>query len=72
MVKVTLYLPEDLKSELAETARREGRPEAAIVRSAIRRRIEGSRPPRPRAPLFSSGELNLAEPVDELLAGFGE
>lgn len=35
--KTTLYLTPDLQRELVATARREGRPQAAIVRDALER-----------------------------------
>src|SRR5206468_1651199 len=35
MEKTTLYLPKELQRELRETARREGRPQAALVREAL-------------------------------------
>jgi len=67
--KTTIYLPEDLKSAVAETARREGRSEAEVIREAISAAVVPARP-KPRGALFS-GEP-IAERVDELLDGFGE
>ena len=72
MKKTTVYLPEDLKSALGRVAAERGRSEAELIREAVRELIRNSEPPRPRLPLFSSGDPRLAERVDEELAGFGE
>lgn len=72
MIKTTIYLPEELKRRLAGLAEREGRSEAELIREAIASLIERVGSPRPRLPLFSSGDATLAERVDEALAGFGE
>jgi Arc/MetJ-type ribon-helix-helix transcriptional regulator len=72
MKKTTVYLPEDLKSVLGRIAREKGRSEAELIREAIRDLVENTEPPRPRLPLFSSGDPTLAERIDEELAGFGE
>lgn len=69
MVKTTLYLPDELKAELAREASRRGQPEAEIIRQALRRELETARP-RPRGALFAGTEP-LADRVDELLQGFG-
>jgi len=67
--KTTVYLPEELKRALKDSARREGVSEATLIREAIRQRVSPERP-RPRGALFR-GE-SLARRVDELLEGFGE
>ncbi|MBA2783923.1 MAG: ribbon-helix-helix protein, CopG family [Rubrobacteraceae bacterium] len=73
MKKTTVYLPEELKAELARVAGEAGRSEADLMRDAIGSLVRESRPPRPRLPLFESGDETLAERVDEELArGFGE
>jgi plasmid stability protein len=72
MKKTTVYLPEDLKSALGRVAAQRGRSEAELIREAIKELVEGSEPPRPRLPLFSSDDPTLAERVDEELRGFGE
>lgn len=72
MKKTTVYLPDDLKSALGRLAAREGRSEAELIREAVGELVRDSGPPRPRLPLFSSGDPTLAERVDEELAGFGE
>jgi Ribbon-helix-helix protein, copG family len=72
MKKTTVYLPEDLKSALGRVAKERGRSEAELIREAVRELVQSSEPPRPRLPLFSSGDPTLAERVDKELAGFGE
>ena len=72
MKKTTVYLTEDLKSALGRIAVPRGRSEAELIREAVRELVRDSEPPRPRLPLFSSGDPTLAERVDEELAGFGE
>ncbi len=69
--RTTIYLPDDLKGTLARAARDEKRTEADLIREGIERLLQ-SRHPQPRVPLFTSGQPDLAEKVDELLAGFGE
>ncbi|NUR78667.1 MAG: CopG family transcriptional regulator [Thermoleophilia bacterium] len=49
MEKTTLYLPADLQRALQEQARRSGRPQAELVREALRRYLEGAAAPRPRS-----------------------
>ncbi len=66
MQKTTIYLPDDLKRRIQETAAQRGTSEAEVIRDALR---EYTVRPKPRAPLFS------AEPIvdyDEALEGFGE
>lgn len=74
MDKTTVYLPGDLKRELARVAKSEGRSEAELIREGVRLVTQRAAAPEPRIPLFDSGAGNLAERVDELLAeeGFGE
>jgi Arc/MetJ-type ribon-helix-helix transcriptional regulator len=74
MTKTSVYLPEQLKHELALVARRRGRSEAELIREAIARLVaeEEQDRPRPRPGLFASGDPALANRVDEVLAeGFG-
>ena len=72
MKKTTVYLPDELKAAL-EQAAAQGRSEADLVREAVRELTQRLEPPRPRLPLFSSGDPTLAERVDEeLREGFGE
>ena len=72
MEKTTVYLPRELQQALRETARARGVSEAAVIREGIAFVTGGAAPPRPRLPLFESGDPTLAERVDEGLAGFGE
>lgn len=70
-MKTTVYLPEDLKRRVEETARERGVSEAALIREAIERMVARDRP-RPRFGLFRSTDGGVAERVDEELAkGFG-
>ncbi len=72
MKKTTVYLTDDLKAALERAAVAQGRSEAELIRDAVRDLTQGLEPPRPRLPLFSSGDPTLAERVDEELArGFG-
>jgi Arc/MetJ-type ribon-helix-helix transcriptional regulator len=72
MRKTTVYLPDDLKAELGRAAKRSGVSEAELIREGIRLVSTQSSKPLPRVPLFKSGTPDLAERVDEHLAGFGE
>ena len=69
MVKTTLYLPDDLKTELTREASRRGESEAEVIRQALRREFDAARP-RARGALFVGTEP-IADRVDELLKGFG-
>jgi hypothetical protein len=71
MQKTTVYVPEALKRSLARVAAARGCSEAELIREALRAVTARSAPPRPRLPLFKSGEPRLAERLDEELAGFG-
>jgi Ribbon-helix-helix protein, copG family len=73
MKRTTVYLPDELKAALERTAAAEGKSEAEIVRSAVATATSEHVYPRPRTPLFESGDPMLAERVDDALAdGFGE
>jgi hypothetical protein len=67
-----VYLPDDLKRRLERAARDLQRSEADLIREAIARFTAAEGRPRPRLPLIQSGQPDLAETVDEALAGFGE
>ncbi len=72
MRKTTVYMPEPLKAQLARAAAESGRTEADLIREGIglvSARVGGV---EPRLPLFASGKPDLADRVDEHLAGFGE
>jgi Ribbon-helix-helix protein, copG family len=73
MIKTTVYLPDELKRDLERVATQSGRSEADLIREGIATVIGTQAAPRPRIPLFESGDPTLAERVDELLAeGFGQ
>ena len=72
MKKTTVYLPDDLKRALDQAAASRGGSVADLVREALRELVAATAPPKPRLPLFQSGQPDLAERVDEALAGFGE
>jgi hypothetical protein len=72
MDKTTVYLPSELKEALGTAARRRRISEAELIREGIAMAIAREEPPKPRLPLFSSGQPDLAERFDELLKGFGE
>jgi hypothetical protein len=72
MKRTTIYLTDELKAALERTAEAQGTSEAEVVRAAVAAATTGHAQPRPRLPLFSSGIADLAERVDDELAGFGE
>ena len=72
MQKTTVYLPDDVKVALSQTAAARGISEAELIREAIRQLTASATPPRPRLPLFKSGKPRLAERIDEAMNGFGE
>jgi hypothetical protein len=73
MKKTTVYLPDDLSRSLKRASEASGQSEAELIREGIASVIEQKLTPRPRGPLFSSGDPTLAKRVDEILAeGFGE
>ncbi len=72
MRKTTVYLPDDLRSDIKRAAKVSGRSEADLIREGIRRVVDDTVAPRPTLPLFDSGDPHLADRVDELLIGFGE
>lgn len=72
MRRTTVYLPDELKVALERAAATSGRSEADLIREGVRRVADATPPPRPRLPLFDSGDPTLAARTDELLSGFGE
>lgn len=70
--KTTVYLPDELKTALRRTSHSTGRSEADLIREGIGLVTGTHRVAEPRLPLFESGQPELAERVDEALAGFGE
>lgn len=72
MRRTTVYLPEELKAALERTAAAQGASEAEVIRKALSAATTDHAHPKPRLPLFDSGDAMLAERVDEVLAaGFG-
>ena len=70
MIKTTIYLSEDLKFRVEQTARAERRSQAEIIRTAI---DQYTISPRPTLPLFSTiGPTDLAENDERYLVCFGE
>ncbi|HTM46777.1 MAG TPA: CopG family transcriptional regulator [Polyangiaceae bacterium] len=72
MHRTTIYLPESLRADLANTAKRLKMSEATLVRQALERHLAQVAVPAPRLPLFESGKRGLAERADAALKGFGE
>ncbi len=72
MQKTTVYLPDDLKDALQQTAAETGRSEADLIREGIRLAIERRVPPAPTIGLHISDDPSFAERVDEHLKGFGQ
>ena len=72
MEKTTVYLPEELKTELARTALESGRSEADLIREGVRAVVGQAADPEPILPLYDSAGAGLARNVDEALEGFGE
>lgn len=69
MKRTTVYLPEDLKTELERLARSSGESEAELIREGVRHVVVARRAyPKPDFPLFSGGELKAAKD-EEMLAG---
>lgn len=72
MQKTTVYLPDELRKNLARAARLAKISEAALVREAVQARVDTLISRAPRLPLFHSKHSRLAERVDSALKGFGE
>ena len=72
MQKTTVYLPDDLKAELARTAAEMGRSEAELIRQGIRLAMAQSLPPAPLSGIFDSGDPSVSQRIDELMEGFGQ
>jgi hypothetical protein len=71
--KTTLYLPTDLQRALQEQARRSGRPQAELVREALRAYLEGAAAPRPSSlGLGEDKELSARESEEWLARRWGE
>lgn len=75
MVRTTIYLPDEMKRDLAARARAEGRTESDIIRDSLARVLRGhGRTIKDlRFGMFDSGRSDTSERVDDVLAetGFG-
>ena len=74
MVKTSVYLPDELKRQLAEASRASGESEATIIRSALEQWLAGMLRPRlsPHWGTVDFDDPDLADKVDDALAsGFG-
>lgn len=72
MRRTTVYLPDRLKTALERAAATSGRSEADLIREGVEYVASRADRPRPRVPLFDSGDPSLAGCADDLLDGFGE
>lgn len=72
MQKTTVYLSADTKTLLRETAQREGRSEAELIRESLELNLRLRNAPTPRLPLFRGAPQDLAEHAEDYLDGFGE
>jgi metal-responsive CopG/Arc/MetJ family transcriptional regulator len=72
MKKTTIYLPDKLKEQVEEVAKREGKSEADVIRNALFEAVEREKP-EPHVPLegFSLGDPTIAERAGDLMDGFG-
>jgi len=69
MTKTTIYLPDELKEQIEQAAKRERRSEAEIIREALAAAMRDRTTPEPRIPLIDEGlgDPTIAERVDELI-----
>ena len=69
MTKTTIYLPEKLKRQLKQVAKREKKSEAEIIREAVETILRWRLAPKPTIPLIEEGfgDRTIAERVDELI-----
>ncbi len=72
MQKTTVYLPDELKAQLARVAAESGRSEADLIREGIRLALARRTPPDPTIPILISEDPDFAQHVDDHLRGFGE
>jgi hypothetical protein len=72
MERTTVYLTEAQKRALERAARATGRSEAELIREGVEVVTSRVRAAEPALPLFESGQPDLAEHIDEALAGFGD
>lgn len=72
MDKTTVYLPSKLKAALRRAAMSRRVSEAELIREGVELVTAGVESRAPRLPLFTSGQPDLAEHLDEVLVGFGD
>jgi hypothetical protein len=72
MEKTTVYLTTAQKRALARASEVSGRSEAELIREGVEAIAARHQVTEPTLPLFDSGQSDLAERVDEHLAGFGD
>jgi len=72
MEKTTVYLTEAQKRALERASKASGHSEAELLREGVELVAARHRAAEPVLPLFESGLPDLAEHVDDELAGFGE
>lgn len=72
MERTTVYLTEMQKRALERAARTSGRSEAELIREGVDLVTTRHQAAEPVLPLFESHVPDLAERVDDALAGFGE
>ncbi len=72
MEKTTVYLTPSQKRALTRASRASGRSEAELIREGVEAVTARHRAAEPTLPLFESGQADLAERAEDLLAGFGE
>jgi hypothetical protein len=72
MERTTVYLTRTQRVALRETAQRRRVSEAELIREGVDLVTSGEPDPRPRLPLFDSGDASLAERLEEALEGFGD
>ena len=67
-IKTSVYLPAELKAELALLAGETGESEATLIREAVADLVERRRlGRRPTLPLFTSGRPGIARVADALV-----
>ena len=67
MRKTTIYLPDELKEDLAQASRRVGRSEAELIREAVGDLVSRLSEPRPRLPLAPQQNPPLPQPRHRVL-----
>jgi len=70
MEKTTLYLDRSLRGRITRCGRETGRPQAEVIRDALRAALVPRK--RPRSIGLGKGGRHLSERADRLLKGLGE